>query len=288
MWNCKSSSWHSSMSPLSQFMTEAIIQRTDPNEIISNKNRSSNGYTQVKEIIKLCDLTLKRPRTVRALQMHIQEAKSYHVSQNIINDLIVDKYFSDLKQFILDYDFRILYEKKNYADLPAVINLRHKMVLFEIQLEKFYYKSIEIEFEKIDFSNNSQFERKADLIRKLIDVLISYLAFHGYAISSFSEIAKKWVRRKRNVKIKTVFRRFDLTIRSYVFLINMKEEKAGVKDFIKLVKTKYGNKTESVFGRDVTNEAIDSDKINSKDILIRYFADALDPQMQMLNSFDDI
>lgn len=51
MWVSKTEKWSPKASHLEKFAVERIIQRSDCNESISNRHRSSNGYTQLKELI---------------------------------------------------------------------------------------------------------------------------------------------------------------------------------------------------------------------------------------------
>ncbi len=287
MWIARVADWHKNTLELEKFMAELLIQRTDSTEIISNKFRSTNGYTQVKELIRLCYLTLIRPRTVRTLQMHIKEAKSNHISQNITNDIIILNYFLDLNQFILGYDTSKLFDKRNSADISAVNEFKHRLELFEIQLDKHYLNSIQNELLKIDYSS-SHFQRNADRIRELVDILIPYIIFHGFAASSIYEICSKWLKGSIHVHAKYLNFKFRLDAKKYVFLINLKSDTDEVRDFVMFAKQKYGKNTVSVLGKEVVNDNIVDDKIEQSDVLVRYIARTVDPQMQIRSSFDEI
>src|SRR3569832_719029 len=102
MWVSISNKWNFKTTSLEKFLIEKIIQRCDYEECISNRHRTTNGYTQAKELIKLCELSLKRDRTVKTLITLIEEARSKSLPQNIENDFIIENYFSDLKCFLRD------------------------------------------------------------------------------------------------------------------------------------------------------------------------------------------
>src|SRR5690606_17782772 len=96
MWIAKPENWNTNSTQLERFAIERIIQRCDFSENISNKHRTSNGYTQLKELIQYCELSLKRSRTIKTLIVVLEEATSPYVKQNISSDCIVKKYFVDL------------------------------------------------------------------------------------------------------------------------------------------------------------------------------------------------
>lgn len=101
MWVSRSNNWHQDVTPLEKFLAEKIIQRCDYNEIISNKHRTASGYTQLKELIQLCELTKKRGRTVKTLVVILGEASDPKIRQNIFQDLIISKYFVELQNYVV-------------------------------------------------------------------------------------------------------------------------------------------------------------------------------------------
>ena len=102
MWVTRHSKWNYKSTKLEKFLVEKIIQRCDYDETISKKHRTINGFTQLIELIRLAELSKRRIRTLRSLSITIKESKSLFIKQNIVNDCIINKYFVDLKNFILN------------------------------------------------------------------------------------------------------------------------------------------------------------------------------------------
>lgn len=104
MWVPKYSNWNRKSTKLERFFVEKIIQRCDYDETISKKHRTINGFTQLVELIRLAELSKKRIRTLRSLCVIMKEAKSSNIKQNIVNDVIIEFYFNDLKKYIIHFN----------------------------------------------------------------------------------------------------------------------------------------------------------------------------------------
>lgn len=151
MWVTKNVGWNHKSTKLEKFFIERIIQRCDYDETISKKHRTINGYTQLKELIRLAELSKKRIRTLRTLSIIIKEAKSQNIQQNIINDTIIDFYFNDLKKFVLNFNEDEAFKNDSLDKIDAFI---HSLKKFSLQLEKDYFNNLITEIKKIDFSEN--------------------------------------------------------------------------------------------------------------------------------------
>lgn len=221
MWVNKADNWSIDLKPLERFLTERIIQRCDLDESISNKHKTSNGYSQLEELVSLCTLTMERSRTIRTVKVLIEESKSPLLTQNICNDVIISKYFSDLKYFITNYDQNKLTIDSNQPNLVELTFLIHKLKKFKSQLERGYFRCLSKEFFKVNYAETEKFYRHAARIAELVDILIPYLIFEGYAISSLSEVLKSWVEKRYKATARRIFYFFNFRKRTYDYLIKI-------------------------------------------------------------------
>lgn len=198
MWVPKSSSWNSSTTILEKFFIEKIIQRCDYDEAISKKHRTINGFTQLKELIRLAELSKKRIRTLRTLIILIKESKSEFIKQNIVNDEIIGKYFVDLKNYILEFN-----EDNSFKNdsLDNIDSLLHKLRKFEIQLENYYLQYVITEFKNINFSEKDKLERTVEIITNLVDIILPYLFYKGYSISTLNEVIRNWIITREHINL---------------------------------------------------------------------------------------
>lgn len=160
MWVTRKTRWHKDVLALEKFLTERIIQRCDYNEVISNKHRTSSGYIQIKELINICQLSLVRGRSVRTLIVLLEEATNPLVKQNIVNDLIIAKYFVDLDRFISTFPKEKLLGERNQPNLSELQRLLHHLRIFEVQLDEHYFNSLKREFIGFDYANEEKFQTK--------------------------------------------------------------------------------------------------------------------------------
>ena len=290
MWVSESNKWTKNTTSLERFLTERIIQRCDYDEILSNQHRTTNGYTQLKELVNLCVLSISRGRTIRTVIILFEESKSNLFSQNIVNDSIVENYFSDLKYFIKNYNTSTLITKDKEPNLVELQKLTHQLKIFESQLEKGYFSAIKKEFHSIDYKLESKFERSAKRISILIDILIPYLVFKGYAVSSLSEVLYSWIEKNYKISVGRVFSFFNFQKRSSDYLIklddNLGEE---VKTFLDLLEEDIDTKitqdlVENLKTKDDALEIIFKDKervaiYNHKD---------LDPHIHFRSIYDSL
>ena len=285
MWVSNSKNWNNKISPMERFMVERIIQRCDYEENISNKHRTINGYVQLKELIKLAELTYKRERTVRTLKVVIEEAKSKYIHQNICNDFIINKYFIDLKNFISTYDENTLLLKAATADLTVLKKLEHTLKIFESQLEQEYYNLLKSEFQNFDFKSTDNFERKALLLTDLIDLLIPYLLFKGYSLSLISESLRKLLIKGSQISAKVILKQFCFTEKEYKFLICFEKKNEEVFDFIALTKANY-NDVKLYNQTDLIERFLEKRGLETYEVLLKFSSKNLDPIAQIRTTYD--
>lgn len=260
MWIAKSDLWNNDMTSLDKFLVERIIQRCDYDETISKKHRTINGFTQLRELIKLCELSERRVRTIRTLTVIIKEAKSPNIKQNIRNDIIISEYFKDLKEFIEKYDENKLKE----GDLGEIKKLLYQLKKFSNQLEKRYYRNVLEEFGKIDFLENIETERTTKKISDLIDILIPLYLYQGYSINSLNEVLRRWIEKRYRINLTRITTFFDVSEKDYNLLVYL--GKGSVIDNLKniiesdgLGKVECGSKFNDMFFK--KRNYIDKDKV---------------------------
>jgi hypothetical protein len=288
MWIAKNKYWNPSISAIEKFAIERILQRCDYSEIISNKFRTTNGYTQLKELIHYCEITKKRSKSVKTLIVILEEAKSPIVKQNIFSDLIIDIYFSDLKKFILNFELNKLLADKNQPNLIILENLTYKLKIFEKQIEVSYYEFLKVEFSKIKFSETKKVQRELEKISDLIDLLIPFLVFKGYSISTISEIIRHWIKCNYKITISKILQFFHFNIRPFTFFQYLGESNAETTDFLSLMKKELNVDVIEVRSEDIESTFLSINGISNNVVFAKYSIDTLDPHKHIRSNFDSL
>lgn len=283
MWVPKSSSWNYSSTKLEKFFIERIIQRCDYDEAISKKHRTINGFTQLKELIRLAELSKKRIRTLRTLIIIIKEAKSEHIKQNIINDVIINKYFVDLKEYIIGFN-----ENESFKNdsLDKIDSLIHKLKKFEIQLEKYYLHYVITELKNIDFSEEVTIERSIEKVSKLVDIIIPYLLNQGYSISTLNEVIRRWIESKQHVNLEKFLAFFSNSDELYEFIIYIGSNQTDIADIKKII---YKNGIGDIKKANEFNNQFNQPKSYSHREEVIYFEKITkDPVSFIRNQYDNL
>lgn len=287
MWISESAKWNTKGTALEKFLLERIIQRCDDEEVISNRHRTTSGYVQLKELIKLCELTYKRERTVRTLQTIINESKSKVVKQNILNDSIIGQYFQDLKEFIACYDSDNLTGKSGSINLTELKKFEHQLKVYELQIDSYYFDTLIKELAKIDYQSASEFQRNAMRISDLIDLLIPFLLFQGYSISSLREVLRKWVWMGYHVTAKRIISFFSLKENTFRFLVCFEKNNDEVADFLAQLKLKYSG-TAAIDIGDLDYRFVHEKKIDNHEVIIGFTANTIDPHSLIRSTYDQL
>jgi len=283
MWVPKNSSWYYKSTKLERFLIERIIQRCDYDETISKKHRTINGFTQLKELIRLAELSKKRIRTLKTLIVIFKEAKSNYIKQNIVNDIIIEKYFSDLKKYIIEFN-----EDENFKNdsLDKIDNLLHHLKKFSLQLEKNYLKNIILELKNIDFKENIKVERLTDKISNLVDIIIPYLLYQGYSISTLNEVLRNWIQSKVYInldKFLDFFNNSDDLYEIIVFIGNNQTDNEDIKNVI--YKKGFGDIRKAT---DFNHEFEHPKSFGHRDEVIYYETSNIDPVSFVRNQYDEL
>lgn len=286
MYIVKNSSWNKNSTLLEKFAIERIIQRCGFTENITNKHRTSNGYTLIKDLIQYCNLTYKRSRTVKTLITTLEESKSPFVRQNIYSDIIIDRYFKDLKKFILKFDHQTLLANKSQPDLIVLQNFEHRLKVFSKQLDDNYFGSLKIEFEKIDYQEKNDIARNAERLSALIDILVPFLIFKGYSQATISEILISWLKRGYHITVRKFLSFLHFKSRPFTFLQYIGDELPESLDFIKIMSEELKIEIVKVQGENITDEFINRYSIPATGIYALYSLNAIDPHKHVRDNFD--
>jgi len=283
MWVPKNSTWYYRSSKLERFFIEKIIQRCDYDETISKKHRTINGFTQLKEIIRLAELSKKRIRTLRTLSVILKESKSKYIRQNIVNDIIINKYFTDLKNYITDFNEDDAFKNDSLDKIDSLI---HNLKKFSLQLEKYYFNYIIQELKSIDFKEDTKIERLTEFISKLVDIIIPYLLHKGYSISTLNEVLRSWIQSKEYISLEKFLDFFNLSEDFYeliVFVGNNQNDNEDIKNVI--YKKGVGD-----FRRasDFSTEFENPKAFGHRDEVIYYETRTIDPVSFVRNQYDDL
>lgn len=281
MWVTRHSKWNYKTTKLEKFFVEKIIQRCDYDETISKKHRTVNGYTQLIELIKLAELSKKRIRTLRSLSITIKESKSQFIKQNIANDIIINKYFIDLKNFLINFNEEEAFKNDS---LDKVEYLIHSLKKHSIQLEKNYFISLINELKQIDFSETKELERNIENITKLVDLIIPYLLHRGYSISTLNEVLRRWIETKNHIDLDKFLGFFNKQENYYEILILLGNNSV-VNSQLKNVIYKSGEgdiRKASEFINDFSSTKI----FNPRDEVLYYSCSTSDPVSFVRNKYD--
>jgi|JI6StandDraft_1071083.scaffolds.fasta_scaffold00774_8 hypothetical protein len=288
MWITEIKNWRKDITPLEKFLTERIIQRCDYKESISNQHRTTNGYIQVLELLNFSILSKSRVQTIRTVQVLFEEAKSKTSNNNLSNDIIIQNYFADIKSFVESYDFNNL-RKDKVPNLVELNKLIHELNKFKFQLNKGYFYALRKEFFNIDYNEVTKIERNAKKLSVLVDLLIPYLVFKGYAVSSLSEVLRSWIDKKYRITVNRIFRFFNFDLRPLKYIIKFDSPEGDMPiDMLSLLKEELGNDIIEGNVKCLKKEDFALKIFSDDDKLITYQANALDPHSHIRGIYDTL
>lgn len=288
MWVSKTDGWNKKTTPLEKFAIERIIQRCDYTEVISNKHRTSNGYTQLKELIRYCELTKRRSRSVNTLISLLKESKSNCVRQNISSDIIISKYFLEFKEYLQEIVEENLLENNRQPKLELLNSISHNLKIFEKQLDAFYFDALKNEFNLIEYSETKKVRRHIKRLSDLIDLLIPYLVFKGYSISTFSEVLRAWIIKKHHITIIKLLKFLDLKKTDYSFLQCFPENNEDTSRYIESLEKQLEIKVNKIKYKDIKKNFKNENSISKNGVNIQYNYSSLDPHNHIRTTFDSV
>ena len=211
-------SWNSSHTDLTKYFIERLKQRVDFEEVISNRHKTTNGFTLIAEIVQVASLAQKRIKSINRLISLVQEAKSEVIDSSICNDYILQTYHPDIIDYYKKFSHNKL--KESGKELSELLN---KSKINFIRLQQQYYENILFEMGKIDFKS-TDFNRHSIVIDKLVDCFIPFLLHNGYSVTSISDIAFRFIfKNKGDESPGRIIANFDGSLKPYIFLIQIKK-----------------------------------------------------------------
>lgn len=237
MWIPQPEQWNTSHTKLSKYFLERVKQKVDPRELISNKHRTSNGYTLIKEIITVAQISVQREKSFSRYKNLLHEATSLELPFSIPNDYILVNYFPDVIKYYSDL---IRGAIKNETHSVNTVITQSK--IYAKRLDKGYFKAIESEVEKIDFSD-SNFNRYADIIDEIVDCMLPYLLYQGYSTTGIDKAAfyLSTYNDGKNAP-KKLLSYHNLSKSKYSFLISddaTNDELIGIKEYLERKEINY-------------------------------------------------
>ncbi|MCV2486425.1 hypothetical protein OD917_15935 [Flavobacterium sp. SH_e] len=283
MWVTNNSTRNKKATKLEKFFIERIIQRCDYDETISKKHRTINGYTQLQELIRLAELSKKRIRTLRTLISIIKESKSEHIKQNIVNDIVIDKYFNDLKKYLQSINEDEVFKNDSLDKIDIFL---HNLKKHSLQLEKYYHSNIILELNSIDFNEKVKIERYLGKLSDLVDLIIPSLLHKGYSISSLNEVLRRWIEAQVHVNLQKFLDFFNHSYDYYEIIIYLGNRASEIAEFKKVIYDKgiADIRKASEFSKDFFPEKY----FTEREELIYFSCYTKDPVSFVRNQYDQL
>lgn len=285
MWVSKKDEWHSRHSLLTKYFVERIIQLVDYDENISNKHRTVNGPILIEEIIELCDMVLKRQKSVNRLRSILTEAIESKIPSSLINDYVCRSHFSDIIKFYTSFNLESL-QQNGHINEKVIKDLSIRSRVFSKRLRNFYLHDLQKDFSKLN-EDEKVFRRNAFILDKLLNCFIPYVLYNGYSATSIREVAIKLVKRPGNNPIEKFFTTFNFESWPFTFLINVGDKQEEYQIFLDQL-NKQQIKYEVIDAGEIDNSIFFSKvQYESNDKFIRIKDLALDPHSYLTTLYDD-
>jgi hypothetical protein len=289
MWINKSSNWPKRQTQLEKFMVEKIIQRCDSDSIISKRHRTTCGYTLVAEMIKLCDLTEDKPRTVKTLQILIKESIEPDLGQNILGDYIIDKYFSDVKSFIRTYNTNELGTISD-VNISNLRKFRHILQIYYCQLEENYFNFLREEVLSISFKVTSKgFHTESKKLSTLIDLMITFLVFKGYSVSSFYEVLTRWIDTGYRITANRILSNYNFSKKQICFTHKFTSNRVDIiNDFVRILEEKFAINVKDGAVSSFNEEELLGIQSQGNEFIVQYKVTTIDPHSFVRTLYDEM
>lgn len=219
----ESDKWHESHTDLSKYLVTRLYQLVDVYEVISYRYPITNAMILLEELYETATLCLERPKTLERLKSLLDECIDDDIQTSIVNDLLIDKYFRQIKN-----DFKGLKEKHKEKEIDLsketnvkIIQLKSLIALSTLQ-EK-YISLLRSELNKIDFPC-SNFDKESNKIDKLLRILVSHALHSGHSIVQLKISFKRLIEDNIDYLIDQLFKIFSFdNERRYQCFINFEE-----------------------------------------------------------------
>ena len=280
MWIAKKDDWHESHTDLSKYFIEKIKQRVDYEETISNRHRTTNGFTLINEISEVALLTQKRIKSVHRLISLLTESASSIISSSITNDYILKKYHTDIIDYYANINPNKL--KENGKELSELLN---KSKINILRLQDDYYSKIVYELEQIDF-NSEEFERNSITIDNLIECLIPYLLHQGYSATSISDIAYRYIKKSGATRSPLqIIKNFSNDRRNFCFLLKVEKGREEMNSILSYLDSKSVS-YEITNTKTISKYLFDDFVLGENEILYLIKHSTIDPHNYLRNIYE--
>lgn len=280
MWIAQKNDWDSSHTELSKYFIERVKQKVDFEEIISNRHRTSNGYTLIEEICEVSQLAFKRIKSINRLISLLNEAKSDVIKSSISNDYILNKYHSDIVQY-----YKSINQGKIRENAKDLTDLFNRSRINAKRLEEEYLDNIIAELQLIDF-DSSYFERYARQINIIIECLVPYLIFKGYSTTSISDICFKYINKTNgNKSALRIIRKFKNQLSNFSFLIKTKENSIEIQAISNYLEKK-GVAFSIVKHEEIKERYLFTHAKNEKSVFLKISRATIDPHNYLRNLYE--
>lgn len=280
MWIAKKDEWDESHTDLTKYFIEKLKQRVDYEETISNRHRTTNGFTLINEITEVTFLTQKRIKSVHRLISLITESASSIISSSITNDYILKTYHTDIIDYYSNINPNKL--KENGKELSELLN---KSKINKLRLQGDYFSNIMYELKQIDFNSN-EFERNSIVIDNLIECLIPYLLHQGYSVTSISDIAYRYIKKpKALISPIQIVKNFSNDRRNYCFLLKVENNREEINSILKYLDSK-SVKYEITTQKAIAKYIFDDFRTEENEILYLIRHSTIDPHNYLRNIYE--
>ena len=90
------SQWHDSHTDLSKYVLARLMQMADTTEVITNRQRTTNGLILLEELYSTATLCLNQWKNHYRLKALLLECVDHDVSTSVVNDSIFNEYFRNI------------------------------------------------------------------------------------------------------------------------------------------------------------------------------------------------
>ena len=179
--------------------------------------------------------------------------------------------------------------KDKEPNLIELNSLIHVLSKFQFQLKNGYFYSLKKEFYSINFAEEIKVERTLKKISNMVDLLIPYLVFKGYAVSALSEVLRSWIDKKYRITVKRIFKFFNFHLRPLKYVIKL--DPSSINEQIKfhdLLKEELKVEITSGLILDLKSNDLSLNIFSEKDDIISYQYSDLDPHSHIRGIYDSL
>lgn len=193
--------WNHRHTDLSKYLLSKFIQLVDMDESINNRFSATNGLILLDQIKEICSSILRRPKNANRLNQVFKEAADKQITSSIVNDLIIEQYFSSIKQWVESW-------KNSGVKLENVKEVLQQTEIYISIVRSQYVNLIKEELLKINLTSTDGFDLKVSKLNKLINSLVAQLIYEGYSVAFLQIACKRLAWEKPDNLVRRLFEYF--------------------------------------------------------------------------------